>query len=221
MKKLLLILSTTLFCTAINAQIVTSRSVSTVSTPKESKTTWMFRVGVGSNTFSGSDYKDVGSKFGYNLGFDFNKTIKSKGAYWGMGFALGSRGYKYSESAGGYKVEETYTAHNIQWAPFNFGWKIAVTDDIKIDPHVGIYLGCDYAGKATDKVSYKGDSECEDIKLGDIEDYNRLDVGMNIGVGVWYKRFNLDLMYQKGFLATDFDLEGGASNFMVRLGVAF
>ena len=80
MKKLLLILSTTLFCTAINAQIVTSRSVSTVSTPKESKTTWMFRVGVGSNTFSGSDYKDVGSKFGYNLGFDFNKTIKSKGA---------------------------------------------------------------------------------------------------------------------------------------------
>lgn len=168
----------------------------------------MFRVGIGSNTFSGSDYEGAESKFGYNLGFDFNKTIKSKGAYWGMGFALGSRSYSVDDGDG------SYTAHNLQWSPFNFGWKISITDDIKIDPHVAAYVSADYAGK----YKYKG---YNDDSIYDAEDYNYFDAGMNIGVGVWYKRFNLDLMYQKGFLGDDASLEGGASNFMVRLGVAF
>ena len=71
----------------------------------------------------------------------------------------------------------------------------------------------------------KGDGES--ISWGDFADYldvdyNHYDVGMNIGVGVWYSRFNLDLTYQRGFIDTFSDLGSNkTSNFMIRLGVAF
>ena len=55
-----------------------------------------------------------------------------------------------------------------------------------------------------------------------MDDYNRFDVGMKIGVGVWYnKKYNLDFTYQRGFLGTDAEADGGPSNFMVRLGLGF
>lgn len=209
MKRLALSLGALLFLMDMNAQIVTSRSVSTITTPKTpSKTTWVFRVGVGSNNFSGNDYEDVDSKFGYQIGLEFNKPIKDKGAYWGMGFNLGSRGYSVKDYD-----DFSYTAHNFQWSPFTFGWKIDIIDEFRIDPHIGCFVSADYFGK------YKWDDEDESIY--DAEDYKYFDAGMNIGVGFWYKRFNLDLLYQKGFMSEFKDGEGGASNFLVRLGVAF
>jgi hypothetical protein len=53
-------------------------------------------------------------------------------------------------------------------------------------------------------------------------DYNHFDAGMNIGVGLWYDRFNLDFTYQRGFIDVFSDLDGiKTSNFMIRLGIAF
>lgn len=214
MKKLLLFFSALLVYTAMNAQIVTSRSVTISTKPvKKSETTKIWRVGIGTNTFTGDDCDDIKSKFGYNIGYEFNKSIKNKGAYWGMNFGLGSRGYKYEED--GYK--ETFMAHNIQWSPFTFGWKIAITEDIKIDPHAGAFVSADYYGKA----KYKYDNKDGDDLIYDDSDYKYFDAGMNIGVGIWYKNFNLDLMYQKGFIGYTKDVEASASNFMVRFGIAY
>jgi hypothetical protein len=47
----------------------------------------------------------------------------------------------------------------------------------------------------------------ESISWGDYADYmevdyNNFDAGMNIGVGVWYGPFHLDLTYQRGFIDT-------------------
>ena len=63
----------------------------------------------------------------------------------------------------------------------------------------------------------------ESISWGDYADYmevdyNHFDAGMNIGVGVWYDRFNLDFTYQRGFIKT---WECNTSNVLIRLGVAF
>ncbi len=58
---------------------------------------------------------------------------------------------------------------------------------------------------------------------------------MEIGVGVWYKRFNLDFTYRRGFIKpieytgewvddyAGIDSKPGVynSNFMLRLGIAF
>lgn len=84
---------------------------------------------------------------------------------------------------------------------------------------IGAFVSCDYTSKM------KGDGE--DISWSDFADYsgvdyNRFDAGLNLGVGVWYDRFNLDFSYQRGFIDVFTDLDGvKSSNFMIRLGVAF
>ena len=77
------------------------------------------------------------------------------------------------------------------------------------------------------RVQRKMKEDGESISWGDYADYmevdyNHFDAGMNIGVGVWYDRFNLDLTYQRGFIDAFSDADGfKTSNFMIRLGIAF
>ena len=225
MKKSILFLCTMLCGATMNAQLVSSHSASLTTSPKApSRTTWMMRVGVGTNTFAGDKiWEDVGSKAVYFFGFEFNKTLGKRGAYWGMDFALASRGYKFSEDEDRYSYETKLAAHAIQWSPFIFGWKIDVPNSkFSIDPHIGAYVSCDYAGKYTEEAEYHGEKESEEVKIGDVDDYNRLDVGLKVGVGVWYnKKYNLDFTYQRGFFTDDMDVDGGTSNFWFRLGYAF
>lgn len=215
MKKIFSFVCAAVLGLSAQAQLVTSRSITKVATPVENRTTWMVRVGVGTNKFVGDDFKDFGTKAGYWLGAEFNKTLGKRGAYWGMDFALASRGYSYEDEYQKMKL----AAHNIHWSPFIFGWKIDVADsDFSIDPHLGLFMSLDYAGK----YKYESNNREETTKIGDATDYNRFDVGLKVGVGVWYKkRYNLDLTFQRGFLADDTDYDGGTSNFMVRLGYAF
>ena len=191
MKKLFSLACAVLLAISAQAQLVTSRSRSMIDTPKEDRTMWIMRIGVGTNNFVGDDYEDLDSKVGYFFGFEFNREMGRHGAYWGMDFALASK-----------------------------GWKINIPDTkFSIDPHIGVYAACDYAGKMTIEEDGYDDQE---VKIGDMDDYNRFDVGMKIGVGVWYnKKYNLDFTYQRGFLGMDTDADGGPSNFMVRLGLGF
>ena len=216
MKKLFSLACAVLLAISAQAQLVTSRSRSMIDTPKEDRTMWIMRIGVGTNNFVGDDYEDLDSKVGYFFGFEFNREMGRHGAYWGMDFALASRGWKISEKG----FDQKFAAHNIHWSPFIFGWKINIPDTkFSIDPHIGVYAACDYAGKMTSEVDGYADQE---VKSGDVDDYNRFDVGMKIGVGVWYnKKYNLDFTYQRGFLGTDAEADGGPSNFMVRLGLGF
>lgn len=211
MKKVLSIVAALLLCVGTQAQIVSSRS-SIVRTEKEpSSTLWFLRAGLNVMNVSGDGAEGLDSNIGYNATVGYQKPLGSSGGYWGMEFGLGSRGFKEDDIK--------CIAHNIQYSPFTFGWKFEVADNIKIDPHAGVYASYDYTSKM------KGDGES--ISWGDFADYldvdyNHYDVGMNIGVGVWYSRFNLDLTYQRGFIDTFSDLGSNkTSNFMIRLGVAF
>ena len=219
MKKIVSFVCAALCCVAMNAQLVTSRSVSVSTAPKApSRTTWMVRLGLATNNFVGEHADDLGAKIGYTFGFEFNKSMGQRGAYWGMDFTFASRGYSFDED--GY--EEKLKLHEFQWAPFTFGWKIPVANSIAIDPHVGIFAAGDIAGKWT----FKEDGETEDVKIGDIDDLRRYDIGMKIGVGVWFKnKFNVDLTYQRGFVPVfdvdDSDYNVYQSNFWIRAAYAF
>lgn len=215
MKKIFSLITAFVLAFSAHAQLVTSTSTSLmdVQTPKEKHTTWMFRVGIGTNTMAGDDF-DVDSKFGYYLGFEYNREMGKNGAYFGQDFAIASRGYK-SES-------ESYTtklaAHSFQISPLIFGWKIKINDNLSLDPHFGMYYAVDFAGKFT--TEFEGESE--DTKIGDVEDYFRHDIGVKLGVGIWWNNnYNFDLTYQRGFMSHLWDdVSGGPSNLMFRLGVA-
>lgn len=215
MKKLLSIIAALLICMGTQAQIVSSRS-SIVRTEKQSSNTqWFVRGGMNLMNLSGDAAEDLKSKMGYNVMLGFTKNLGAQGAYWGMDFGLTSRGFKVEGEGDDIKS----IAHAVQVSPFTFGWEFDVTDAISIDPHIGAFVSCDYTSKM------KGDGE--DIRWSDFADYsevdyNRFDAGLNLGVGVWYDRFNLDFSYQRGFIDVFTDLDGvKSSNFMIRLGVAF
>mgnify|MGYP001538237813 FL=1 len=215
MKKLLSIIAAFLICMGTQAQIVSSRS-SIVRTEKQSSNTqWFVRGGMNLMNLSGDAAEDLKSKMGYNVMLGFTKNLGAQGAYWGMDFGLTSRGFKVEGEGDDIKS----IAHAVQVSPFTFGWEFDVTDAISIDPHIGAFVSCDYTSKM------KGDGE--DISWSDFADYsevdyNRFDAGLNLGVGVWYDRFNLDFSYQRGFIDVFTDLDGvKSSNFMIRLGVAF
>ncbi|WP_303028433.1 porin family protein [Bacteroides acidifaciens] len=212
MKKLLSLVAACLLCAGMQAQIVSSRSVSIKSAQKQpSETQWFLRGGLNIMKLTGDGEEDTGSKLGYNFVYGFQKPISTVGTYWGMEFGLGSRGWGDSED--GYKVSQM--AHNVQVSPFTFGYKYNITDAVAIDAHLGAYVSFDYVGK------YKEEEDGEEVgsaSIGDWEDWKRFDAGMNIGVGLWYSRFNLDFTYQRGFIKT---WECNTSNVLIRLGVAF
>ena len=224
MKKIVSFVCAALCCVAMNAQLVTSRSVSvsTVSAPKApSRTTWMVRLGLATNNVVSEELDDISAKIGYTFGFEFNKSMGRRGAYWGMDFTLASRGCDVDE----YFEDCKFKLHSIQWAPFTFGWKIDLGHDLRLDPHIGVFGGYDFAGKFTD-----GD---EDIKIGDFDEleeifdatFNRFDIGIKTGVGLWYKKFNIDFTYQRGFVPvfdfSDADYNVYQSNFWIRAAYAF
>ncbi len=256
MKKLLLLALIAVMAVGVNAQIVVSQSniitKTKVEKPKtKKKTTWYMRVGVQASKMAfDDDFTDsegsIKSAAGYNLDFGFQRPMGGKGAYWGMTFGLGSRGFKYKEEDSEwyqgdkyeYEYTEKHTAHNFQYSPFTFGWKIKLADKLYLDPHIGLYFSVDYTGKikCKEKLTIGGDTETDDESFsiyggeywGDEEDvwWCPADIGLNTGIGIWYDRFNFDITWQRGFVNaiagdTYDDHKSKANNVMFRLGLAF
>lgn len=215
-KKVLSIMVALLACVGVQAQIVSSssRSIKTESA-RPSETMWYLRGGLNMAGFAGDGSDDSGRKAAYSVAVGFQKPIASLGAYWGMDFGLGSRGYKYDDG----DYSEKLMANNIQMSPITLGWKYEVVDNLFIDGHVGAFLSVDYTGKLKMEDEYY--EESESVSMGDWDGWNRFDVGMGIGFGLWYDRFNLDFTFQRGFIEAAEDSEMYTSNVMLRLGVAF
>lgn len=214
MKKYITLALVALIAFATTAQVRTSRTFS----HKKTKTEWLIRAGFNINSLSGVDYDgnddlSTGSKAGFNVDFGFNRYFGQSNGYWGMELGVGSRGFKI-ENSDYDDYDASYTGYNVKFVPVMFGYKFPVTDNIKIDGHFGIFACYDFSSSSSDDY--------------EIELDNKFDVGLQIGAGVWYKRVNLDFMYQRGFINADpcidynYYYDGGASNmFIMRLGVAF
>lgn len=200
MKKIASLMIAICMCTGIQAQFTWS------------ETQWFVRGGLNVMGIAGDGGDNLDSKLGYNVVAGFQKEMRGKGAYVGMELGLGSRGYNYDL----YSIEEKLIAHNIQFSPITFGWKLTIDESVKIDAHVGTFLALDYTGTA--KVRYPGQSK--NISMGDWEEWNEFDAGINIGIGFWINRFNIDFTYQRGFVEVIDHKSRYTSNLVFRLGVA-
>lgn len=213
MKKIALLLTALVMCVAAQAQVRTSRTF----VKQKANMEWIVRAGLNINHLAGFDVADgvkVGSRAGFDVDFGFNRYFNNSNLYWGMELGLNSRGGSVGDDEAKFK----FAGYNVKYSPFTIGYKFPVADGIKIDPHFGVYASYDFA------TSVKFDNGDESIDVKDYMDFdNKYDVGIQIGAGIWYQRFNLDLMYVRGFINTYDDyIEGGkTSNFEIRLGVAF
>ncbi len=240
MKKLFLFISVCVITFSATAQLVQGTIVNQI---KERKTDWFVRVGMTMNNATGGDLKEVEKKydasFGTNVGYDisvgFNRKIGSSGIYWGMEYGFGTRGYKASIKNDKEDTTSKLLSHNFKISPFTLGFKYGFTDKLKVDAHLGAYASCDFASSA-DHFDY------DSFDAGDyfIEPYFEdifFDAGIQAGIGVWYGRFNLDFIYQRGFMSdfinviyndyygyyygSSYERDFYSSNFTIRLGVSF
>lgn len=221
MKKFLLTAIAAVSAFTASAQLVSSHSESYKKEKKEFASIKYFKIGPSFMTgvLSGADAGEALSyKTGYDLTVGFQKPVGSHGIYWAVEGGLGSSGFNYVGVDYGYVEERSEMRHFIHISPLTFGYRYAFTDKFSVDAHLGMYMSVDYTGKI--KVEEDGDKE--EYKMGDWDDCNRFDVGLRLGGGVWYDRYNLDLSWQRGFISR-WDTEVGVrtSNILLRLGIAF
>ncbi len=214
MKKIALLLTALVMCVAAQAQVRTSRTF----VKQKANMEWIIRAGLNINHLAGFDGGEgvkIGSRAGFDVDFGFNRYFNNSNLYWGMELGFNSRGGSVGVDEEKFKM----AGYNVKYSPFTIGYKFPVADGIKIDPHFGVYASYDFA------TSMKFDDGEESYDMKDYIDFdNKYDVGIQIGAGIWYQRFNLDLMYVRGFINAfdSYGMEGGkTSNFEIRLGVAF
>lgn len=220
MKKLILFFAAIAMAVAANAQIVTSRTY----VKSKTQTMWYGRIGMSINNMAGAPSLEdksvgmkVGSKVGMDVDFGFHRNMGKTNAYWGMELGIGTRGTKVTTNDDGDKYTASLSAWNVKYSPVTFGYKYAVTEDLKIDGHLGAFVSYDFSKKFED-------SDGDDMI--DYLDYKDFDAGLQVGIGFWWKKVNLDFMYQRGFIGafdwSDYNSDKGySSNFEIRLGYAF
>lgn len=239
MKKVFFIL-VLFFAVGVNAQIVTSRSwVEEKAKPaKKNSTSWYLRGGfnimslVPADNAAGKDY--YGSKLGYDLSLGFQKPMGSSGLYWGMEWGATSCGGEYGvhrlvvnrRGYSNYYEESDRKAslfcNAVRFIPFTLGFKKAVVSDFAIDVHTSLFASYNYTlGKLEREIRdyhYSNSYRKDKLHIGDAKPG---DVGVQLGIGVWWKNFNLDFTYQRGFVHENYIQNMSHSNFMIRLGGGF
>lgn len=112
---------------------------------------------------------------------------------------------------------KTYT---VQLTPITVGYRYSFLERMAAEVHVGGFASYDFAGnnkfdniKVTNSWSTgvygkpgsitKDESSYFSGSIGDNEHHHRFDAGMNLGVGVWFGRFNIDFTWQRGFIPMD------------------
>lgn len=219
MKKVIFIFAVAFAAISANAQIVSSRSTSIERTP--SNKVKYFSIGLNLASASGDGATNLKSKALYDVSLGVHYPI-NQGFYFGMNYALSSRGYKYEDKEDYYaSYTEKMTAHQIRITP-SFGYQVEVVDKFKVDPHFGWFFSGDFAGNYKEEVDISGYGKSSDSQsIYDIEHYSYFDTGFQFGVALWYSSYFLDFSYRKGIIEWVKDSKVYSSNFTIRLGIAF
>ena len=221
MKKVLLVALVALMGLSASAQVRTSRTLMKRSNPA----VWYARTGMALWTPYGMDEYDkeqgwsASGKVGFDLDFGFNKPIGRKGVYWGMDLGFMTRGTNASYTEEFTESKEIYKGSVSGWAvkltPFSMGYKYALSEDIKVDLHAGLFAMI----QISQKTKEPGLSRFDNLEFPD--DSAGLDGGLQVGAGVWYRKFNVDLSYQAGFAPVILEPEMKLGALLLRVGYAF
>lgn len=178
---------------------------------KKSKTHFFIRAAANFNEYAFdddiTDYYKSKMQVGYDFTLGLQKPIKNSNFYYGPELGLTSRGFQleYEGSQWQYANEDGGLSHGVFVSPLNFGYQHKFTDKLALDAHVGLPFNYYY---------------CDDIpSYIDDDDADGWDVNLKFGVGIWIKKFNVDLSYRYGFLETLG--EGHSKNVMLGIGYRF
>lgn len=148
----------------------------------------------------------VKGRVGYSGMFRFMDPLRKVPGnfYWGMEFGFASRGFKKERR----EHKESVMAHSAIISPVQFGHLFRVSNMLKVDARLGLYVGGDMGGEYQHndlECTLSGKSREKDRKyrkklLPDEWKWNYFDVGGSVGLGIVFCMFNLDFSYRYGLL---------------------
>ncbi len=185
---------------------------------REERDFFFVRAGVSLNKIAGKDAGNSKVCPLYDISLNYQKTLTDEVCpiYYTPQIAFGTRGEKESSDT---KMETGYIkSHNIRLVPLQFSVQPRIVPERYLDIHAGGYLSVDYAGIFTYEQGTVFVTNEADKKIGDIENYHRLDAGIQVGAGLWMGSWNLDFTYRRGFIGIIKDYSAFTNNFIVCLG---
>ena len=239
MKKFAKFLTVLFFCTF---RLVSQAQES--SLPKGFTTgdnVWIVRTGVSLNNVSGSGVEEtkaiwMASKgagefknaLGGTMSFGLYCPLAPSQFYYGINVSTGMRGFrtstKWKDDISNMNSQTTrLTAFNAQISPTNVGYIAKISDNAALDFHVGTFFSCDFAGSVITEVDYSNNTKNRtSIDINDDEDYEKYDIGVIGGIGLWINHWGIELNYQRGIATMD---KGGvnlySNKILFTLGYAF
>ncbi len=195
--------------------------------------------GLSVNGFKGSDAEGLDVKMGFHAGFTARYNfVKSSFLEASLGVAtkgynsdlLLSSGEIWSDD-GNYdsEVTTTFTTYNID-LPILIGYRLVVNDNLNLRLKVGPYLTYAFSGKEKSEgymTEYPDihSSETEyidkEVKIGDMDGFNRFGYGIHAGIGMDFKRFIFNASYQRAFSKICDDKKIYEQNFLISIGYKF
>jgi hypothetical protein len=149
-----------------------------------------------------TDYTNVNPKAltGYNAGLVIGGLMGQSNVLFEMNFLYSVKGYNDETTANGIPVSLKTQLNYIEW-PVNFGYRFKIVDDLYLSPVVGFYSAMALSGKETGEAVSNGIkvSVSDDIKFGTkVGEYFNWDFGLNCGLNVDYKGFQVSARYIPG-----------------------
>lgn len=188
------------------------------------------------------------ASFGYDISATFNQPLSNKGWFWGVQIGMSTRGWRlvsaketFELPTGSICVAQTkghLRAYSFRWLPWIAGYRHAINKNTSFEMHISPYFTYDFTGSDRG-VSYIGiknpgstkwDKEDSSKQKEDLDhvsgmdaahEYQRFDIGLDVGVGIWYRQFNFDLSFEQGFIPIFKHENLYSSKAFIRLGYAF
>lgn len=155
-----------------------------------------------------SDNLILSEDFSYNPGFHAEIALDlpfSDVFALETGIGVSTKGYKYNSSFDilGEKVESTSTLNTL-YVDIPLNAKVMFGDDVKFYVAAGPYVGIGVLGESISEISAAGQTETDKttIEWGSDEnsdDFERLDYGARVAVGVVLQSFLIEASYKRGF----------------------
>lgn len=203
--------------TAVNAQFANSSSVSATGGAADTEGWQSVKFSYNSYTLDakGLDYDAIPAfELGYVKAISISESMPLflEG---GLSFMYAT-GDLYSE----YGLDLSLKMSSLT-VPLNVGYKYTISDNISLFPYVGVTLKGHLSGEM--EMSYDGESITADIfdedEMGDGAEFNRFQIGWQIGAAVNINKFNVGLSYGTDFMEIADDTD--TNTFKVSVGVNF
>lgn len=149
---------------------------------------WGVKGGVDFSTIPA--YPDAKSQAGFHLGATYDIPMSSK-FYFQPGLLFTTNGFNIGKL---FAVKEARISMYALELPLLFSFRPKMGKHIKLITNFGLYARYGLFGRQ--KYEYMDDTSEKTSSYGP---YNRADVGLDLGIGLSYKKFSLVGSYQRGF----------------------